>query len=101
MSPLLKAFYRDYAAWLEAGAPDGAPFYRGEGLCVEITRWALSSDNGDYTLGLRREMQRQFRSAGLSDTFPFGGANEYAQRHSDETQHENQARIAWVKEHAK
>lgn len=103
MSDELKAFYRAYLAWLEAGAPEGMPFLRGLGLCSSVPDVVTRA----YSYDVRQEMKRQFREAGLNSTLPFNshpGATEDLPNYGDECNsgacHLNPKRIAWVREHA-
>lgn len=101
MSPELKAFYRAYRDWLDAGAPEFEPFARFDGLCCNISRLYRLEKPGDMELRkrLRDELGAQFRAAGLSDTFPFGERSYYL-RHDKDSQHLHKPRVKWVREHA-
>lgn len=85
-SPELLAFYKSWLAWAENGAPDGAPHWRDDGLCL----LALASS------GLRNELEWQFYEAGLDYTYPFGQV-DYCQRSKAKTQHLCPKRLAWVR----
>lgn len=91
---LLQAFYNTYAAWLDAGAPEGQPFYRHAGLCHNLGKFG--GDRDAYV-----EMTRQFEAAGLDYKYPFDyNMENYRSQSDDETMHLNPERIKWVKDHA-
>ena len=89
----LQQFYNDYAAWLDAGAPeDDKHFTRGEGLCSQAMK-------PPYRVHLS-EIKKQFVEAGLDSLYPFGGEYQFDIEFEDETMHLNPLRIQWVKDHA-
>lgn len=88
----LQQFYNDYAAWLDAGAPEGRPFDRGYGLCHNLGKFA---DRDAHI-----EMTRQFEAAGLDIDYPFTGRYQFETDFDNETMHLNPKRIQWVKDHA-
>lgn len=92
---MLKAFYQAYAKWLDAGAPNGQPFYRRHGLCGNLTRFT------DDWEPLLNAMIDQFKEAGLDTIYPFGGEYAFETEYDNATAHLNPARIKWVKEHCK
>lgn len=97
MSEKLKAFYQDYAAWLDAGAVNKGAFWRDWGLCACIM-CHVKDGTAHILLG---EMKTQFTAAGLCDRHPFNGsAEDYAREHRNSAMHLNEARIAWVRKHA-
>lgn len=91
MSEKLKTFYRVYAAWLDAGAPEDCPFSRVYGLCSNLCSWI------GFEVGLYEEMDNQFRKAGLDTNYPFDTHEEYIVCYN---MHLNPARVAWVRAHA-
>lgn len=92
MSEQLKAFYKAYAAWLDAGAPQHKPFDRTYGLCFVLEEFSAC----DYDL--LEEMRQQFTDAGLCWEFPFDKClSAYVE---DDNKHLNPARVAWVRKHA-
>lgn len=93
MSEQLKAFYKAYAAWLDAGAPEGKPFHRRKGLCFSLDEWS------DCNFGLSNEMMNQFYEAELHPVYPFdgGGGDKFR---ACENKYLNPARVAWVRKHA-
>lgn len=92
MSEQLKAFYKAYAEWLDAGAPHSETFDRTCGLCNALEEFSEC----DYKL--LKEMQQQFTDAGLNWDFPFDeGWKAY---HYDDNKHLNASRVEWVRKHA-
>ena len=95
-SPELTQFYRDYLAWIDAGAPEPHEvFSRSEALCVNYQSWQIAKDTLDaslYKFGL------QFTAAGLSTLSPFN--SELADLIDEQNRaacHLNPKRIAWVR----
>jgi hypothetical protein len=91
----LTQFYRDYAKWLDDGAPQYQPFSRHRGLCSNSVRYEAEMDK------LYFEMKAQFIAANLPDTFPFDEGNglKYFDTVDQATCYLNRARIQWVKDH--
>jgi len=85
MTPALRQFLADWLAWAEAGAPEHPVFHRRGGLCVLASR---------VSYYLNSELEDVFDEI----FYPFGGYEEYHRRRIDETQHENPARRAWVRQ---
>lgn len=81
MTPALRQFLSDWLAWAEAGAPEHEVFVRFGGLCV-----AAPDDTRDELYDL------------FNDPYPFGGSKDYWERAEHCTQHENPARLAWVRQ---
>lgn len=95
MNKTLKEFYQAYAAWLDAGAPDGQPFYRNVGLCHSLGKFG--GDRDAYI-----EMGRQFEAAGLDYKYPFNNSQgDYYDMSGLYSHHLNPLRVQWVKNHAK
>jgi len=103
MSEELKQFYREYANWLNDGAPEHTSFRRFDGLCICLIRW-LSENKKISTITY--EMSRQFVNAGLSEDFPFNSAdrndrmNSYSSEVMRHTSYLNKKRRQWVFDHA-
>lgn len=97
----LTEFYRDYAAWLDAGTPDGTIFHNGSGLCANLHKWEAAS--GLRYGELAAQMCWQFKAAGLDWVVPFnsGDLKSYEREVRSKTCHLNPARVAWVRERAK
>ena len=99
MTEELKAFYKAYAAWLDAGAVNNGVFTRCTGLCFALHKWA--GDKGYSLRALRLELKAQLIDAGLDSGYPFNcGERDYDVECDDETIHLNPVRIAWVRKHA-
>lgn len=98
MSELLKAFYLAYAAWLDDGAPtEQSTFSRKYGLCANVRVYARNRDMlGD---DVENELRYQLIEAGLDYYLPFNSpeTNDYWDDVSNEVQHLNPKRIAWVR----
>lgn len=90
----LTQFYREYKAWLDAGAPDEIPFKRFKGLCDSL------ADVRYYNPTVKKELQDQFYTEGLNRTYPFGVDN-FDIRMFNESQHLDPLRIKWVEDHLK
>lgn len=89
MSPELSKALADWLTWAETGAPDGKPFDRSFGLCSEIKQHAGSA----ACLEMKEMLCKEFDDPEA----PFGGLPEYWDRADNNTQHENPARLAWVR----
>jgi hypothetical protein len=90
----LKDFYQAYAAWIEAGAPNGSPFSRSAGLCYNLQLFTE-----DYS-ALLYEMSSQFKSEGLDKHYPFNiGEEDYQYSSKKRNQYLNSRRIEWVMNH--
>lgn len=90
----LKDFYRAYADWLDAGAPQGKPFVRNNGLCLNLLLKMPRSY--EETNAAFEEMTEQLCEAGLDTLFPFDTREEYSKC---DNMHLNPRRIAWVRAH--
>lgn len=91
----LQQFYNDYAAWLDAGAPEGQPFVRSQGLCINLWDWS------EHNVNLDIELSNQFKDAGLDEDYPFNvNGNDHHRETDSELMHLNPLRIKWVKDHA-
>lgn len=96
----LTDFYRDYAAWMDSGAPNGDVFRQNRGLCTCLSRWCAANGINEY---LNVDMNWQFVSANLDSIYPFNGGDHqgYSREVRKNACHLNPERIAWVREHAK
>ncbi len=98
--PTLLGFFRDYLTWIDAGAPvPHDTFGRIFGLCSCLATWtklALLSkdDRSKLHLELGDRLQKDFPKDNM---YPFGRSAEFFARQVAETQHLNEARIAWVR----
>lgn len=98
---VLKAFYRSYADWLRAGAPEAAPYTRSYGLCTNLDKYICAEygDNDNLEARVGWVLKRQFRASGLDAVFPFSGSYTYHAERKSRTQHLNPDRMAWVMRH--
>lgn len=87
LSPELHAALTAWLDWAEAGAPEHRVFKRYNGLCLCVYYYAGWE--------VRKELERLFARR-KDPTFPFGEDN-YAARYFAQTQHEDPARLAWVR----
>lgn len=106
-SPALLAFYVDWLAWAEAGAPENFPnnpfdFSRGIGLCTNAFYHArISGVEKPYEV--EEELKRQFRSPGKYGVrvyYPFGEAS-YNKNSSNGAMHLCPKRLDWVRNRIK
>lgn len=97
-SAFLTAFYRDWLAWVEAGAVEGKPYSIEKGLCgCSMVFEDLNNDDSKY-IDLIDEMAIQFAHAGLNHRLPFDDSlKDY---HAIHAKHKNEKRLKWVKDHA-
>lgn len=96
MSEHLKAFLVTWLAWADTGAPDCEPFSRHFGLCSNLSIiWSKPFD-GDERAALEHGLDAMFEADDLDMCHPFGFDEYYKARESD-TQHLDEARIAWVR----
>jgi hypothetical protein len=92
MSDLMREFLSAYIAWVDADAPQGATFDRSFGLCSNAYRFCL-----DYYEQIQNELAEMFERDGLNTDYPFCDEDGYTESSLAETQHENPARLAWVR----
>jgi hypothetical protein len=95
MSDHLKAFLSAYLEWVDAGAEEGKPFARRWGLCSNLIDWSRTQGAEDHR-ALEDALDGLFAADGLDQCYPFGFDESFEARER-ETQHLNQARIAWVR----
>lgn len=90
MTPEVLAFLRDYAKWLDTGAPNGGPFDRNYGLCVN----ARDRVKDNYIT-----FAEIFEKQGMADIhYPFNSSLwEYEVEKNRSLCHLNPARVAWVR----
>ena len=97
----LTVFLRAYLVFAEGGQnPFG--FTTRHGMCVELFKYTESLCLDEYeTLALEGEItdvfSEEFIKAGRDTTLPFGGLN-YSVRASNGTQHEDPARLAFIRD---
>ena len=89
MTPEVLAFLREYAAWLDSGAPKGKPFWRDMGLCGNATKLLESS----YLT-----FAGIFTAQGMDRNYPFNSSiRQFIREECEGTCHLNHARVAWVR----
>lgn len=93
----LMDFYRDYLAWIDAGAPikNRHYFSHGGGLCANM--WFWNPDNTVTTANINL-MQESFVGAGLDSKYPFESIWGHSQGISNGTLYLNPKQITWVRE---
>lgn len=102
----LKDFYKAYADWLRAGAPEinDNTFTRLNGLCSNLTRWCRWNEISTYdAFCIRNKMKHQFVCNGLNARIPFNnramGMMGYTQESALSLCHLNEQRRQWVFDH--
>lgn len=95
MSEHLKAFLTAWIEWVDAGAPEGDPFSRHEGLCLNVFDCPAIEPIGRGRVC--RALEDQFAHDGLDGNHPFGGHAQYTAERQNAAHHLNPARIAWVR----
>ena len=88
-SPELLAFYREWLAWAESGAPDLRPFDRDTGLCCNASVF-----DDEACIDLLIQLSEAFLR---SYDHPFGGPEQYYAERNSGTMHLNPERLAWVR----
>jgi len=96
MSKEMRDYLAAYLAWVESGAPDQAPFRRAFGLCSNVDFvYPSGTAEGDR---VSVELSEAFAACALDPDYPFGGYSVYWDAHMKGTQHENEHRLAWIRE---
>jgi hypothetical protein len=102
-SKALTEFYRAWLHWQTDGAKlDDPVFCRKFGLCAHLHKWCVfvGIDIDDCT-DLDLEMSDQFAEKQLNRTYPFNrNGPGFRLAFQEGTQHLNEARIQWVRDHA-
>ena len=95
---MLKPYLKAVQAWIDAGKPEGAPFWRNEGLCGNTYYFA---DSPQASYELRRELRRAFAASGLNHSVPFNTSYaDFRQEVSSKSVYSNPQRLEWIKDHA-
>lgn len=95
----LTKFYKEYALWLDEGAPNQLPFWRQNGLCASLAD--MDWPNEIY-MRVKDEMNQQFVNAHLYMVYPFNGSSaSFYKEACSKTLHLNKKRIDWVLNHMK
>lgn len=91
MDATLHQFFVDYAAWIDAGAPDCRPYSRGMGLCgnISLTHQVAAPE-------LEELLDEKFPG---TPSFPFNeGAATYIWECKSERSYLNEGRAAFVRQ---
>lgn len=95
---MLKAYLQFVQAWIDAGCPDGAPFWRSEGLCGNCYYF---TNCPDAAFDLRRELRHAFAASGLNYLMPFNYSYEHFRIEiANKSIYLNPQRLDWIKRHA-
>ena len=98
MSHLLD-FYKEWKAWVDAGAPDGKFYRRDDSLCFAAVHYENAHGLKRHGIGslLRRDLRRDFNG---NDFMPFNGRyvgqEDYGKECRDHMCHLNTMRVGWV-----
>ena len=107
---ILKQFYKDLQAWINAGFPVHPSFRIECAMCSQLMTYTENAGYYGYicdvTLGA---LKREFCEAGLCTVYPFNPAEEsehdlgksFNEEFARETFYENEARLNWIWEHSK
>ncbi|MEO9521665.1 MAG: hypothetical protein ABJC88_16810 [Parasphingorhabdus sp.] len=85
MSPELRKELVAWLKWAEGDAVDGKSYSRYHGLCTAVHE------------SVYEELLNLFAKQGLDNSYPFGVKN-YERRTINDTQHQDPARLKWVRE---
>lgn len=94
----LRQFLTEWYEWATTEpVEDKFPLVREAGLCSGLWKWCGKNGLGNQTCRvLSREMKLLFVKDGLDITYPFGEGS-FSWRMYARSQHEDPARLAWVK----
>ena len=107
---ILKQFYKDLQAWIDAGFPVHRSFKIERAVCAQLIAYTKDAEHYGYIRDVTcEELKREFREAGLDTVYPFNPVAEneqdlgksYDKEYIYETFYENEARLNWIKEHSK
>ena len=107
---ILKQFYKDLQAWIDAGFPVHRSFKIDRAVCSQLRAYTKDAGYYDYICGVTcGELKREFREAGLDTGYPFNPVSEeennkgltFDKEWTDETFYFNEARLNWIWEHSK
>ncbi|RQU14211.1 hypothetical protein DF152_17255 [Burkholderia cenocepacia] len=96
MSKEMREYLAAYLAWVEAGAPDGSPFRRAWGLCSNVDLFGFADSEAYARVAV--ELSESFVSSGVDPDYPFGGFSVYWDDSERGRHHENEQRLAWIRE---
>ena len=107
---ILKQFYKDLQAWIDAGFPVHRSFKIERAVCSQLIAYIKDAGHYGYIRDVtREELKREFREAGLDTIYPFNQVPEnendlgksYNKEFARETFYFNEARLNWIWEHSK
>ena len=107
---ILKQFYKDLQAWINAGFPVHRSFKIERAVCSQLMTYTEDAGHYGYILDVTcEELKREFLEAGLCAVYPFNPVEEsepdlgksYNEEFARETFYFNEARLNWIKEHSK
>lgn len=107
---ILKQFYKDLQAWINAGFPVHRSFKIDRAVCSQLMTYTKNEGYYDYILDVTcGALKREFQEAGLDTIYPFnpvpGNENDlgksYNEEFARETFYSNEARLNWIWEHSK
>ena len=95
---MLKEYLKAVQAWIDAGKPEGAPFWRNDGLCGN-SYYFTGCPQASYEL--RRELRRAFAASGLGPSLPFNASYaDFLREVYSKSVYSNPQRLEWIKNHA-
>ena len=95
---MLKEYLQSVQVWIDAGKPEGAPFWRNDGLRGNAYYFTGCPD---AAFDLRCELRRAFAASGLNHSVPFNTSYaDFRQEVSSKSVYSNPQRLEWIKNHA-
>lgn len=96
---MLKEYLQAVQAWIDAGMPEGKPFWRNEGLCGNAYYFAGCPE---AAFGLRCELRKEFRLGDYNNSStPFNDSyTDFLREVSSKSLYSNPQRLEWIKNHA-
>ena len=107
---ILKQFYKDLQAWINAGFPVHRSFKIERAVCSQLIAYTKDAGHYGYILDVTcEELKREFWEAGLDTVYPFNPVEEsesdlgesYYRELDQEKFYFNEARLNWIWEHSK
>ena len=107
---ILKQFYKDLQAWINAGFPVHRSFEIERAVCSQLIAYTKNEGYYGYIRDVTCEaLKREFHVAGLDTVYPFnpvpGNENDLGKSFDEEFAREtfyfNEARLNWIWEHSK
>ena len=106
---ILKQFYKDLQAWIDAGFPVHRSFKIERAICSQLMTYTENAGYYGYICDVTfGALKREFCEAGLCPIYPFNPVEEsepdlgksYNEEFARETFYENEARLNWIYDHA-